>query len=179
MTSPFGKPIAGWNTRAYNASFGSPDPTGGRVSTELLKMKSGNIYGIRGIKSALESARHLARNALIEELTEWIRLHVPRSEKKHTHMEDVVLHFLQSSTDEVIRLGAPDVDYAGYVNSMNPPIHWTKKGSVYEWFTKLSGKAEKRLPVHLRAALSQLGLAGSKGTIGVSAKQIAEDIIEQ
>jgi hypothetical protein len=141
-------------------------PKSGFITSELLPMSMGSVTGKASLISALHRARRLARMDMVQQLEQWVLQHVPKSEKAHFHMEDAVLQQLKwQSTDELIKVGAPGVPYAAYVNDMNPPVNWTKAvpaKNQYHWFTNMQRQAEQILIPTLARAITALGLASGK-----------------
>ena len=138
----------------------------GFLSSELMPMSLGSVTGKAAMISALNRARRLARMDMVQQLEKWVLDHVPKSGRAHFHMEDAVLQQLKwQSTDEQIKIGAPGVHYAAYVNDMNPPINWTKAvpaKNQYHWFTNMQKHAEQILIPTLAKAITALGLASGK-----------------
>jgi hypothetical protein len=170
----------------YTGSSQAPDPQsmrigieGGRfkaagfVTSDLLPMKLGNVTGKASMISALARARRNARMEMVSLLEQWVLKHVPRSEKPHFHMEDAVLSQLKyQSTDDQIKIGAPGVPYAAYVDAMNPPVNWTKNvpaQNQYHWFKRMIAYSQGLLVPALTRAIQAMGLAS-----GLSAKKVAE-----
>ena len=83
-----------------------------------------------------------ARDALVapgSKLMAWIDKHVPY---KTGAMHDALVNTLQASTLGVIKVGVRGINYAGYVDSFTPTIHWTKPRSQYHFFEKVLGMVE-------------------------------------
>jgi hypothetical protein len=85
---------------------------------------------------------------------------------------------LQTSQPGRVEIGAPGIPYAGYVDSMDPHINWTKThhpNPVYHWMQWLMKNAEKFAMPMLREAVRVVGL---DRLMGMSANAVAEMIYE-
>jgi hypothetical protein len=67
---------------------------------------------------------------------------------------------LNNSPEGRIWLGCGNNKYAGFVDAMVPPINWTNKSSVYQWFQKAFRFMQGIIMPTLRRVIRKVGLAG-------------------
>jgi len=132
----------------------------GEIDDEAFQLKSGSIKGGWNIKDALNQALELARQLYIDEMTAWADTFMPY---KTGNLHDAVVALIESSSVRRFRLGGAGVEYAGYVDAMNPTINWTNQDTVYHWYQKMMKHAEVIVPRVIKAAIRQVGLDVAAG----------------
>ena|SRR5271157_503290 len=145
---------------------------GGKMLIPAPEMYSGQARGFAAIQAAIDAMLTDVLNDYIDQMSEWIDMNIPfRTGALH----DAVRNLIAQSTKGVLLLGGAGVTYAGYVNAMNPPIHWTYPGSVYHWFEKALQYRDQILPRIVRKAIQdeQLSLL-----TGMSSRALAGEVID-
>ena len=134
----------------------------GIVSTEYIILDTSRAALRSGIEVAVKRS---FTDKAIAKLKPWL-VHVP---KKTGDLLEAVTSTLEGSPAGSIGIGAPGIDYAGYVNEMMPKIEWTNKNSVYQWFEKLLGQAEKIANTILNQVIREFMLTKIKHLLRVVA----------
>jgi hypothetical protein len=141
------------------------------ISTEFFKLRMGNIRGGANIIAAKDQAKLLITLRMLSKLQPLL-VRIPY---RTGNLYGAIWARLMSSPPGKVDIGAPGVAYAGYVNDMDPPKHWTNVQSVYHWFEYLMKKAEGFWMPTIREIMRQVGL--DKLT-GMSAGELAEMVAE-
>jgi len=118
------------------------------------KLVCGSVKGIENIENAIQDALTIAVNEFKKKLKNWVWLRVP--ERTGNLCWGVSTSVNQSNEREYV-VSAP-VDYAVYVDAMNPPINWTKPGSVYHFYQKLKKVVPDTAMAVLAESLEKVGL---------------------
>jgi hypothetical protein len=134
----------------------------GIISTEYIMLDTSRAALRAGVEAAVKRS---FTDKAITKLQPWLH-HVP---KKNGDLLSAITTTLEGSPAGTIAIGAPGIDYAGYVNEMMPKIEWTNKNSVYQWFEKLLGQAEKIANTILNQVIREFMLTKIKHLLRVVA----------
>jgi hypothetical protein len=135
----------------------------GEITTDVLKLSSGSIHGGQNIRSSLAQVKRDWTAMMVAK----IEAHFPNTKIPYRtgNMFFTFIATLRSSLYQAgsLKLGAPGVEYAGYVNDMNPPVTWTGGGNRYQWFEKVLNYYDQIKIPTLRETIKNSGLALAAG----------------
>jgi hypothetical protein len=131
----------------------------GKITTELIKLRSGSFIGKQRVTLALLDVKHF----WTEEMQELVKSRYDENNIPfrtgamfRSHRRE-----LMRSPEGSLLLGAPRILYAAFVDAMVPKINWTGGGNRYNWFRKIYVLVETWKTVMLRRAIRRAGLASA------------------
>lgn len=132
------------------------------VDTVSIGLRSANVRGARGIKTALSHAYQYIVHKWVEVMAGWADLHVPA---RTGNLKRQTLSAIRSSTWDALVVGSPGVPYAGYVNEM-AGVNWTRTKTpdpLPFYYTKLRSLGWQIISPIVRQAIRSAGLEALTG----------------